>query len=65
MGSTTITASQAGNANYNAAADATQTLTVNKANQSITFAATNSKSYGDADYALGATSATSGTIAIT
>jgi hypothetical protein len=65
VGTTTITASQAGNANYNAAADVTQTLTVNKANQSITFASTNSKTYGDADYAPGATSATSGTNAIT
>lgn len=65
VGSSTITASQAGNSNYNAAADVTQTLTVVKANQSITFASTNTKTYGDADYAPGATSATSGTNAIT
>ena len=36
-GSTTITASQAGNANYTAATDVLQTLTVNKGNQTITF----------------------------
>lgn len=36
-GTTDITASQAGNANYNAAANVIRTLTVNKADQSITF----------------------------
>ncbi len=36
-GVTTITASQAGNANYNAAANVPQTLTVNQATQTITF----------------------------
>lgn len=37
VGSTTITASQAGNANYNAASDVQQSLTVNQATQTITF----------------------------
>lgn len=54
-GSTTITASQAGDANYNAAASVAQTLTVNKANQIITFAPLPSKSVGDPSFALGAT----------
>jgi gliding motility-associated-like protein len=36
-GTTTITASQAGDANWNAAANVTRTLTVNKATQSISF----------------------------
>jgi hypothetical protein len=36
-GSTTITASQAGNGNWNAATSVTQSLTVNKATQTITF----------------------------
>ncbi len=39
-GTAVITASQAGNTNYNAAPDVPQTLTVNKANQTITFGAT-------------------------
>lgn len=36
-GTVEITASQAGNSNYNAASDVLQTLTVNKADQTITF----------------------------
>lgn len=50
-GTATITASQAGDANYLAASDATQTLTVNKALVTITANAA-SKSYGDADPAF-------------
>ncbi|OAQ38844.1 hypothetical protein A5893_12425 [Pedobacter psychrophilus] len=37
VGMSTITASQAGNASYDAAADATQTLTVNKATATLTL----------------------------
>jgi gliding motility-associated-like protein len=58
-GTAVITASQAGDANYNAAPDVPQTLTVNKANQTITFAALPAKTYGDSDFAPGA-SASSG-----
>jgi len=55
-GSTTITASQSGNTNYNAATSVDQTLTVNKADQTISgVAATMSKAGGDAAYSLGAT----------
>jgi ligand-binding sensor domain-containing protein len=54
-GSTSITASQLGNASYNAATGATQALTVNKADQTITFAAFPSKSYGDAPFTISAT----------
>ena len=55
-GSTTITASQAGNTNYAAAASVTQTLTVNKVAQTISgVTSTLSKTYGDATYSLGAT----------
>jgi gliding motility-associated-like protein len=50
-GTATITASQAGDANYLAASDATQTLTVNKALVTITANAA-SKAYGDADPAF-------------
>ena len=45
-GSTVITASQAGNSSYAAATPVSQTLTVGKAAQTITLAATDSKTYG-------------------
>ncbi|WP_416866186.1 MAG: Ig-like domain-containing protein [Imperialibacter sp.] len=61
-GSTTITASQAGNANYNAATSVPQTLTVNKASQTITFAALPAKTFGDAPFALGATASSGLTV---
>jgi hypothetical protein len=54
-GSTTITASQAGNVNYNAASDVTQSLTVAKANQTITFNALVDKLVTDIPFALTAT----------
>jgi len=59
-GSTIITASQAGNANYNAAIDVPQALTVNKKSQTITFNALGDKTYGNPTYTLGATGGTSG-----
>jgi uncharacterized repeat protein (TIGR03803 family) len=56
VGSTTITASQVGNVNYNAAADVEQVLVVNnKTGQSITFGPLTIKTYGDAPFALPAT----------
>jgi hypothetical protein len=48
-GVVTITASQAGNANYNAAKSVNQKMTILAAPQTITFAA-QSKHYGDADF---------------
>ena len=54
-GTTTITASQPGNANYNAAADATQTLVIIKSNQFITFPNIPSKPLAAADFDPGAT----------
>jgi hypothetical protein len=59
VGEIWIEASQAGNANYNAAAVVNQNFPVNKANQTITFPAPGLKTYGDAPFALTAT-ATSG-----
>ena len=56
VGATTITAAQAGDDNYQAATDVLQTLTVDKADQTITFASLDSKTYGDADFELSATS---------
>ncbi len=49
-GTTIIKASQAGNANYNAAPDVLQTLTVNKAPQTITFNSFPAKIFGDPDF---------------
>jgi Leucine-rich repeat (LRR) protein len=54
-GTTTITASQAGNENYLAATEVQQTLTVEKAAQTITFEALDNKTFGDADFDLTAT----------
>jgi hypothetical protein len=58
-GSCTITASQAGNGNYNAAPDVPRTFSIGKADQAITFAALADKTYGDADFIVSA-SASSG-----
>ena len=58
-GSCTITASQAGDSNYNAATSVPQSFSVAKVNQTITFAALADKTFGDPDFAVSAT-ATSG-----
>jgi gliding motility-associated-like protein len=63
-GTTTITASQAGNENYNAAANVPQTLTVAKAAQSISFSALAPKTVGDATFSLTATGGASGNAVI-
>jgi hypothetical protein len=54
-GSTTITASQAGNSNYEAAPDVMQTLTVSKASQTITFTLAASVAKSDSSVALNGT----------
>jgi hypothetical protein len=55
-GTTTLTVNQAADANYNAATAVTQILTVGKADQTITgLAATDSKTFGAADYTLAVT----------
>jgi Gluconolactonase len=51
-GSTTITASQPGNSNYNAALDIVRQLTVTKGVQTITFDALTEKLVGDDDFTL-------------
>ncbi|MBK5278448.1 MAG: T9SS type A sorting domain-containing protein [Bacteroidia bacterium] len=53
-GSTTITAKQAGNANFNSATDVPQVLTVSKASQVIAFASLTAKTFGDASFNLSA-----------
>ncbi len=59
-GTVTITASQAGDGNYNAATDVAQTLTISKANQSISWTSSAAKTYGDASFTPNASSTTSG-----
>jgi cyanophycinase-like exopeptidase len=56
IGSSTITASQSGNANYNAAPNVSQSITISKANQTITFPVLSNKPYGSPDFLPGATS---------
>ena len=59
VGSCTVTAHQAGNANYNAAPDVPRTFSIAKASQTITFNALPNKTYGDPPFTVVAT-ATSG-----
>jgi len=56
VGTTTITAGQAGNDIFNAATNVLRDLIVNKGNQTITFAALPSKTLGDTPFTLSATS---------
>jgi len=53
VGDVTITASQAGNANYNVASDVSQTITINKANQTITFNSLVNRTTADSSFSLG------------
>jgi hypothetical protein len=59
IGSCTIRASQAGNANFAAAPDVEHTFAVGKDDQTISFAALPGKTYGDVPFTVSAT-ATSG-----
>jgi uncharacterized repeat protein (TIGR03803 family) len=62
LGTSTITASQDGNGNYNAATPVNQNLTVTKGNQTITFSAIQVKSPGDADFDPSATTSSGLTV---
>jgi len=61
-GSCTITASQAGDSNYNSAVDVPQSFSIAKSNQTITFVALSSKIFGDPDFAVSATASSSLTV---
>ncbi|KAB1154012.1 beta strand repeat-containing protein, partial [Flavobacterium luteum] len=61
-GTSTITASQVGDTNYNAALSVNQSLTVSKSNQSITFSALPTKTFGDTDFNPGATASSGLTV---
>jgi hypothetical protein len=54
-GSCTITASQAGNLDWNPAPDVPRTFTINKADQTIDFGPLGNKTLGDPDFTIGAT----------
>ena len=60
-GSCTVTAHQAGDANYNAAPDVPQTFSIAKANQTITFNPNPlpNKTYGDPPFTVVATATSS------
>ena len=53
-GTVSITANQPGDANFNTATSVVQSLTINKANQAITFTALPAKIFGDAAFTLSA-----------
>jgi hypothetical protein len=55
-GTCTVAYDQAGDANYNAATQVTESVTAQKASQTITFAALPDKTYGDPDFTVSATS---------
>ena len=61
-GSCTITAAQAGDSNYNAAPGVPQSFSIAKGSQTITFGALSAKTFGDSDFALGATASSSLTV---
>ncbi len=65
VGTTTITASQAGNASVAPATDVTQTLAVNQATQTISFAALPNKLLTDVPFALTATASSGLTVSYT
>ena len=62
-GTITITATQAGNTNYQSATAVPRSLTINKANQLITFDALPEKAVGDAPFTLQASTSSGLTIA--
>ncbi|MHA4807306.1 hypothetical protein ACX0G9_04345 [Flavitalea flava] len=61
-GSTTITASQAGNTNYGAATPVVVNLVINKAAQTISFPTLADKALADPDYSPGATASSGLTV---
>lgn len=61
-GSVTITASQVGNDNINAADDQTQSITIAKADPQLSFTVPSDKVYGDEAFELSTTSTSTGTI---
>jgi alpha-tubulin suppressor-like RCC1 family protein len=65
VGTCTITANQAGNTNYNAAPQITQSFAVSKASQTITFTALSNKTFGDAPFTVSATASSALAVSFT
>jgi hypothetical protein len=61
-GTVVVRASQAGDSNYNAAIPVDRSVTVAKANQTITFAALSNKTYGDPPFSVIATASSGMTV---
>jgi probable HAF family extracellular repeat protein len=59
-GTCTVMYDQAGGGNYNAAAQVTESVTAQRAGQTISFGALSNKTFGDADFQLSATGGASG-----
>ncbi|MDP4028637.1 MAG: fibronectin type III domain-containing protein [Gallionella sp.] len=59
-GTCTITATQSGNSNYNAASAVTQTIIISQASQTITFNTQAAKNFGAAPFSLDPATASSG-----
>jgi photosystem II stability/assembly factor-like uncharacterized protein len=64
-GSCSVTATQAGDANWSAAAPVTQMFTINPGNQTITFAAIPGHTFGDADFAIDPVASSGLTVSLT
>ena len=64
-GSCTITASQPGDSNYNAAPDVPQTFAINKHSQTITFGALSDRAYNSGDFNVSATASSGLTVSFT
>jgi hypothetical protein len=65
VGTCTINANQAGNANYEAASQVVQSFAISKASQTVTFTAPANITYGDTPASLSATSTSGLTVAFT
>ena len=61
-GTCAITASQAGDGNYNPAPNVVRSFSISAANQTITFAALPDKTFGDADFTVSATASSGLTV---
>jgi hypothetical protein len=61
-GTCTVSYDQAGDGNYNAAPQLTESVTAQKASQSITFASLADKTYGDPDFTVSATASSGLTV---
>jgi photosystem II stability/assembly factor-like uncharacterized protein len=64
-GTCTVTASQAGNDDFNTASDVQQSFTVAKADQTITFGPLANKTFGDPDFTVSASTTGDGAVSFT